>query len=255
VVCIGGNLKNLIIITVLLVSQAAFAGKKVRITEEMRRNLQIGTITISEVSAPEEDERSDGRSAAMAPPPMAVSGSLEGINGAAAYLTAADVAVDKIISIGSKIYRVIEKGQAVINANFAAGNALPRGARHWTQLEFWKRSQVRHFVIDMKSLAGIQQVYARFRVTSLYGGSVGGIGQYIGYAQVEAEDVYAMWGFQLDARAQVVQVYNMGSAANPVAGVTMNLNVQIQNVLKQKQTSSIALYFDGNGRITSSADK
>jgi hypothetical protein len=175
----------------------------------------------------------------------------ESLAGAAAYLDAADVVVDKVINIGTKIWNVLEKGRATYNLSTMQANALPQGARRWDQLQRWHQPVSKVFSVTGKNIYGVEILRFDYRVILLAGGDVGGIGRYIGYATVQPVTVNIPYLTNFDVTVRVDSVYNTGTAHNPVAGMIMNVSINARSVIPLLPARAIghSLILDGNGGI------
>lgn len=167
-------------------------------------------------------------------------------------LSVADVAVDKIINIGTKIWRVVEAGRPISNFQQFKATALPQNVSRWDQLEQWQQPTLRVFSVSYKNKLNVETVRFAFRVVLLYGGRVQNVGRYIGYATVEPVEMTTAWGWRFDATAKANSVYNLGTRAAPVAGMLLNVGWTAQTVLF-KSTRSYDFYIDGLGNIRSPA--
>ena len=246
------SLNTVILSAVLLTSlSATAAGRARQVTEDQRKHLTIATVETHDLTYLYKDSESNTEkaiNAALERKALADQAESGGLQGAIAQLTAAEVVVDKIINIGTKIWNVIEKGRPVANYAAQKATALPQNARRWDQLQNWQRPTSRVQSVVYKNLYGIEVVRFTYRVISLYGGDVSGIGRYIGYATVEPLEMTVAFMYTFNAGAKVDAVYNMGSTANPVAGMLMNVNWTISTILKSS-TESHSYTLDGRGNI------
>lgn len=242
-------MKNAIIITIMTCSLSAFANQADRargLTKDTRDHLTITSVEVLDVTEhyPEINESNLLKYDNQAYEESALGGLGRGM----AYLEAADVAVDKIINIGTKIWNVIEKGRPVSNFSNQTANALPQGAQRWNQLQNWKTPTSKVYAAVYKNLYGAEVVRFVYRVVLLAGGDVSGIGRYIGYASVEPVEMTTAYLYNFDARASVESVYNLGTSANPVAGMLLKVTWTVKTVLKST-TVTKSFTLDGNGSI------
>jgi hypothetical protein len=163
-------------------------------------------------------------------------------------LTTADVVVDKVINIGTKIWNVVEKGRPVANYSGVKANALPQNTLRWDQLTNWQTPRSKVISVTYKNLFGMEVVRFSYRVVLLYGGSVGGVGRYIGYASVEPIEITTAYMYTFNAKANVEAVFNMGSTQDPLAGMILNINWTVETVLK-KTAETHTYTLDGSGNI------
>lgn len=163
-------------------------------------------------------------------------------------LNMADLIVDKVINIGTKIWTVVEKGRPVSSYTSAKANALPQNALRWEQLSNWQAPKSKVISVVYKNLYGMEVVRFTYRIVLLYGGTVDGVGRYIGYAAVEPLEMTTAYMYTFNAKASVEAVYNMGTSADPLAGMILNINWTIETVLK-KSTVTHTYNLDGLGNI------
>ncbi len=161
-------------------------------------------------------------------------------------LSVADVVVDQIINIGKKIWTVVEAGKP--NAQFKSdvATALPAGVLQWQSLQGWRTPVSKKWGISFENIYGVEVVKLVYRVIYLPGGSVDGVGSYIGYASVQPVEVNVAWGYTFNVQASVPSVYNMGTKNNPVAGMTLQVKWTVDTVLKHVEQSQ-AFAIDGRG--------
>lgn len=233
-------MKRLILTTVLLTTLATTAHA---ITEAEQATLQQNTIaTVQVVDVTDEYPQLQMQMTESA---------LGKLNQAAAVLEAADVIVDKVINIGTKIWNVVAKGEAVYNFNRQTATALPQGAQRWDQLQNWQQPTSRVYSIRGQNIFGYEIMRFDYRILLLYGGNVGGVGRYIGYASVQAATVNIPYLTVFDVDAKVERVYNMGSKASPLAAMilTVNLSAQSKVPLVSKKALGYTYTLDGMGNI------
>jgi hypothetical protein len=246
------SLNSVILSAVLLTSLSAVAAQSSQqLSEDARKHMTIGSVETHDLTYLYKDSESNTEkaiNAALERNTLAEQTESGGLSGAVAKLTAAEVIVDKIINIGTKIWNVVEKGRPVANYNAQKATALPQNVRRWDQLQNWQRPTSRVQSVVYKNLYGIEVVRFTYRVISLYGGDVSGIGRYIGYATVEPIEMSVAFGFSFNAGAKVDAVYNMGSSANPVAGMLLNVSWTVNTILKTT-TEGQSYTLDGRGNI------
>ncbi|MEK6628016.1 MAG: hypothetical protein AABY53_05275 [Bdellovibrionota bacterium] len=163
-------------------------------------------------------------------------------------LDAINLIVDKIINIGEKIWGVVEKGRPATNYANTKASALPANATNWDQLENWQAPRSKVVQVVHKNVYGMEVVKFTYRIILLYGGSVKGVGKYIGYAAVEPVEMSSVYMYSFDAKAEVDAVYNQGTSKNPIAGMVLNVKWTVESLLK-KSTLTHSYTLDGLGNI------
>lgn len=159
-----------------------------------------------------------------------------------------EMIVDSIINIGKKIWAIVDAGRPVVNLKMDVGTALPQGARCWMDLQTWSAPTSHRYQVSFLNGFNSEVVKFDYRVISLSGGSVDGKGQYIGYAAFQPVDVQVAWGFEFNAEAAVPAVFNMGTKADPVAGMQIVMNYKVTSPLKFISQSQ-AYFIDGKGNF------
>ena len=232
---------TLAIATIFLTSLTAFSSTASAFSEDERKQLTIGSVEVQDLTS-QYPEGPSARQLYEAAPQY------ENLGGAIATLTQAEVIVDRIINIGTKIWNVVEAGRPVANYQNNRATALPQGARTWDQLENWQRPRSRVVGITYKNLYGIEVAKMVYRIVLLAGGSVEGKGRYIGYASVEPLEVNTAFMYTMNASANADSVFNLGTRQNPVGGMILNINWTVSTVLMQR-TGTATFTLDGNGGI------
>lgn len=143
-----------------------------------------------------------------------------------------DVIVDKIINIGKKIWAIVQAGKPVVNVKIDAANALPAGVKCWDELEGWQVPQSKLYQVQYENGFGSIVVNYTFRVLFIHGGSYKGRGQYVTNASVQPAQIDVAWGFKLDAVATVPMVINQGSKTDPIAGLQLVMEWQVESPIK-----------------------
>lgn len=141
--------------------------------------------------------------------------------------------VDKLIAIGQKIIPTIEKGKAVVtNSSMAAVSVLPRletvdPVVH--DMGNWSIPVTKHYEITYRNGLGSDVVSFVYSVTYQYGGTYGGKGKYLTGIRASARNINIAWGFDLDASSQLVQISNVGTTEDVIAGATIEISYTVKN--------------------------
>lgn len=160
--------------------------------------------------------------------------------------------VDKLIALGEKIIPLIEKGKAVYRSkNMEAISVIPNlgsSVNSLAEIANWSYPVTKHFKVVFENLYGIDVVSFVYSVTFQYNGSYGGKGKYLTGVRVATRDVSVMWGFDVDAHSELIQISNVGTTSNVVAGATIEINYTVGNILNVISTSE-AFHVTGDGKI------
>jgi hypothetical protein len=175
-----------------------------------------------------------------------------GITSVAGVLDGVILIVDKLIAIGQKIIPTIEKGKAVVtNKPMTAISVLPRldGTDPVVHdMADWSIPTTKHYKITYSNGLGMEVVSFVYSVTFQYGGTYVGKGQYLAGVRMAARDIVVDWGFDLDASSSLIQISNVGSATNVVAGATLEMNYTVKNWTRTLSTSEY-FHVTGAGKV------
>ncbi|MBY0553053.1 hypothetical protein K2P97_00895 [bacterium] len=254
------SFSSLISLTLLLTSLNAFAfvpKTKVPLTLEAQKHLTIGSIEVQDISEDYPDYYLNQQMENTAVDILKDIADQAKSNVDDAWLNTtpigrglnmADLIVDKVINIGQKIWNVVEKGRPSSSYTTSKATALPQNVLRWEQLSNWQAPRSKVVSVVYKNLYGIEVVRFTYRIVLLYGGTVEGVGRYIGYAAVEPLEMTTAYMYTFNAKASVEAVYNMGTSKDPLAGMILNINWTIETVLK-KSTVTHTYNLDGLGNI------
>ena len=159
--------------------------------------------------------------------------------------------LNRIIAIGEKIYKIIEKGQPVVNLSSKPINIVPMIKRNqavapW-ELEGWSRPVVRKWKTTFKNLYGMTVVSFTYALVYSYGGSYEGKGAYLANVQIVPEEVDVAWGYNMDMEYKLVEIINHGRRGEPVVGAVLGLHYKVKTVLKSFE-KNITFHVQGKGR-------
>lgn len=161
-------------------------------------------------------------------------------------LDKADILVDKIINIGTKVWTVLEKGQPVANFNQQRATAVPQNIRSWQQLEGWNSPQAKYYQILYKNVYGFEVAKLVYKIIYLTGGTYKGTGKYIGFVSVEPQEFKTAYLYTFNVQAAVESVFNKGTSTHPLAGMIINIKWTV-STLFMKETQSYSYHIDGQG--------
>ncbi len=168
------------------------------------------------------------------------------------FLDGVIMVVDKLIAIGQKIMPTIEKGRAVVTNNpMAAVSVLPRldtkdPVVH--DMGGWSIPVTKHYKISYSNGFNSEVVSFVYSITYQHGGTYGGKGKYLTGIRASARSINIAWGFDLDASSQLLQISNVGSADNVVAGATIEISYTVKNWTRTITTNE-SFFVAGDGRL------
>lgn len=160
--------------------------------------------------------------------------------------------LDKIIAIGEKIVPLIQDGKAVLNSkNMEAISVIPNvrgGVSALSQVANWSTPVGKHFKVSYKNLYGVEVVSFVYSVSFQYGGTFNGKGKYLTGVRVATRDVKVLWGFDVNAHSELIQISNVGTSTNVIAGATIEMTYSVGNVVNVVSTSE-SFHVTGDGRM------
>lgn len=183
-----------------------------------------------------------GLSASTPSGPVASGGALDGII----------MVIDKLIAIGQKIIPTIREGQAVVTNNpMTAVSVLPRldskdPAVH--DMGGWTIPVSKHYKISFTNGFGGEVVSFVYSITYQYNGSMDGKGKYLAGIRASARNIVISWGFDLDATSQLLQISNVGTQQNVIAGASLEMTYTVKNWTRTITTSE-QFFVSGDGKL------
>lgn len=172
--------------------------------------------------------------------------------GSRGFLDGVIMVLDKLVAIGEKIIPTIEKGRAVVTNNpMAAISVLPLSENKDPvvhDMGGWSIPVAKHYNISFKNGMGTEVVSFVYSISYQYGGSQNGKGKYLTGIRASARKISVDWGFDLDATSQLIQISNVGTQANVVAGATLEMTYTVKNWTRLI-TNSVSFHITGEGRL------
>lgn len=159
-----------------------------------------------------------------------------------------DVILDKIINIGKKIWALVDSGRPKYNVKIDIAHALPQGIHCWTDLENWQAPQSKSWKVTYENKLGGKVVEFIYRVSYIAGGQFKGQGHYITQATISPAEIYVAWGYTFNVEGSVPSVFNMGTQANPIAGMQMNVKWTIDTMMNHHEVQD-QFYINGLGEM------
>ena len=159
---------------------------------------------------------------------------------------------DKVAAIGDKILPLIERGRPVVtNKPMSAISVIPRletkdPVLH--DMEGWSIPMSKHYKIAYSNGYGGEVVSFVYSISYQYGGQYLGLGKYLTGIRASARNIVVNWGFDLDASSQLIQISNVGTSKNVVAGATVEISYTVKN-WSRSNTSNEAFFISGDGKL------
>lgn len=164
-------------------------------------------------------------------------------------LSALDEVLTAIEKIGTRVWKIIEANRPVVHVESKVAHALPRNVSCWMDLENWKVPKVYRYNVTYKNYFGMEVVNFTFRVIYTYGANYEGRGQYLANVSVHPAELDVLWGYTFNSKVEVQRIINLGTKAEPVAGMEMKLAWQISTPMKDSQQTKI-FFVTGKGEVS-----
>ena len=157
--------------------------------------------------------------------------------------------ISELISLGQQLWQIVKDGAPVVNFNSFSSSAIPQAAACPFAMAGWSIPQSKTYKLSYKNLFGSEVVSFTYKLIYSYGGTFEGRGAYLANVSVHPADIYASWGQNFNASVSIANVINVGTAADPVAGMQVILEWSVGNVIN-KFTSQRIYFVDGRGQTT-----
>ncbi len=160
--------------------------------------------------------------------------------------------IDQLIAVGQKIIPLIKQGSPVVTNNpMASVSVLPRidskdPVVH--DMSGWSIPKSNHYKVSFQNGFGSDVVTFVYSITFQYNGTLDGSGKYLAGIRASATNISVLWGFDLDASSQLLQISNVGTKQNVIAGATLEMSYTVKNWTKN--ITAIKTYFvTGEGML------
>ncbi len=230
-------IRNALLVVVLAVPALAQASSP---SERDEAYFTVGAVEVHEVGV------EDGEDAPMTGFALEDGNPLDDLNDA-------KIAIDTIINIGKEVWKIIEANKPVVNQRFDVAHALPQGIQSAFALEAWQSPKSRVFRTFYKNLYGANVVDFTFRVLYTYGGSLAGKGAYLTNVTVLPAELNVAWGYTFEAEGVVPSILNVGTSADPVAGMSLDLKWKVVTVMKHHERTQ-SFFIRGDGAFENLSD-
>lgn len=143
------------------------------------------------------------------------------------------VEADKILNLGSRIWKVIEKNQPVLSVKHLYANGLPKGVQSSEDLDGFSDVNATAFRVWGRNLFGVKVYDVEYVAVHRHGGSYRGVGKYIENAAVIPTHIHVLFGYTLNYSVSSVNVVNIGTRENPVASLLLEAEIYVSTVLQK----------------------
>lgn len=166
----------------------------------------------------------------------------------ATLISPLDIGWDEIVNIGAKVWQIVVDNKPILHSTAPVAHALPRGMSCWLDLERWNAPVTRGYEVVYQNKLHMEVVKFRFRLQFTGGGRNKGRGRYLANATIMNSETNVSWGYTFNSYVEVPSAINVGTSADPVAGLELNLHWNVKTVIKESD-NSVHFFVDGNGNV------
>lgn len=143
-----------------------------------------------------------------------------------------NIDISTIIAIGKEVWEIIKEGKPVVDYKIDYGGAIPKGVE-WSDLEGFKSAKWGPFGWTFKDVYGVETVRFKWNFGFNCKGSYQGHGMFLTDVVTAVNEIYAAWGFTVNAVATVGQKpTNYGTKIDPIAGLPIEVTIDVKTVLQ-----------------------
>ncbi|MFA6584407.1 MAG: hypothetical protein WCS77_08935 [Elusimicrobiaceae bacterium] len=166
------------------------------------------------------------------------------------------LALESIVNITTKAWKVIADNKPVVSVNNQYATAVPFGLQSWTMLQQWKGPKGYRFKFRASTYAGLTAVKVDFLLTYLYGGNYNGTGKYLTGVSIVPLSVSVPWNtnFSLGVEVPDLFVINLGTRANPMAGMMIIMNYSLRGLSHHEARMIYFVRGDGKMKVLNSPE-
>lgn len=139
-----------------------------------------------------------------------------------------------LVTIGEKLIEIIKAGAPVVNIKRDVVSVVPQGITSWEQLSGWNVPVTKVYEVKATNGWGSDVVKVRLKVSAMTGGGIDGRGQYVANVTIVPTEIVVQWGFSLDVWSENRPPMNMGSLAQPVAGLGFDVRYKVKSMFTEK---------------------
>ena len=163
-----------------------------------------------------------------------------------------NIDISTIITIGKEVWEIIKAGKPVVDYKIDYGGVVPKGV-DWTELEGFKSAKWGPFGWVFKDLYGLETVKFKWNFGFNCKGSYQGHGMFLTDVVTAVNEIYAAWGFTVNAVATVgQQPTNYGTKIDPIAGLPIEVTISVKTVLQSfTEKCTVVVKGDCSGVVVS----
>lgn len=150
-----------------------------------------------------------------------------------------------IWNIGKEIWNIIVANKPQLDIKRDYGTAIPKGVDlNSGEMAEFSEMQYKSYNLTMENSFGITVVDITFTTIHVYNGTYNGVGRYIAFATIMPSRINVKLGTDTDVAVNKVSAYNVGTTAQPIAGLLMEMSIQVNGIL---MTDSRSFMFQFRG--------
>ncbi len=160
--------------------------------------------------------------------------------------------VDKLVALGKQISPLIDLGvPSVSNLPMDAISVVPVVlSKEFLsgEMENWSNPKTQSYEISYKGFGGIIVARFLYSISFQYGGTYQGKGAYLTGVRSFAKRINVQYGYDLNAKSKLVQITNVGTKGQVIAGATIDMEYTVKNFARTR-TNVDTFFIRGDGKI------
>lgn len=165
-------------------------------------------------------------------------------------MTTESVDIATIINIAKEVWTIIEKNAPVVNITTDYATAVPAGVTDlMAQMSHFSELKSKSYEWIGKNLFNGEVFRVRYTVVNQFGGRYEGRGRYLTTVGIIPSEVKVAWGYKLDFVMRQVSITNIGLENEPIASVTLDLQMKAKSPLKHVTHTRLYQIRGDNGKI------
>jgi len=159
--------------------------------------------------------------------------------------------VEEIVGMGIKIWNLIVDNSVASNLSNDVSHALPRGVSSPELLTGWKSAESDIVTTNFTDPIKMTPVSFQYKLLFSYDGKYKNKGHYLENVTLFPVNLRVLAPYNMQAQVEVLSALNVGSSANPVAALRVQLKMKVKDmILRGEQWKSTLFTVDGEGHWT-----
>lgn len=160
--------------------------------------------------------------------------------------------IDKLVAIGERVIPLVKEGRPIVTNNpMSSVSVLPRSNNNdfvVNGMGGWTIPYSKHYRVGFINGFGMEVISFVYSITYQFNGSLNGRGKYLTGIRASARDIDVAYGFDMDASSRLLQISNIGTTQNVIAGATIEMSYTVKSLIKTISTN-ISYFIAGDGRM------